>query len=196
MPVDPNALFEAIVSGLQKIPSGIFAALLLAGPTAIWLIVRFTHPKDPPSRYGALGVDLHWVCPGCKSINQDRANRCYHCLELRAPAVAPVLAGGSALAEAVAEAGVGIAVGPGLPMTPLPDDWYEDVGGDGVGGTPDALEPPAPAAHEAPVAAAVAAPAATAVAAPPVVPVFEPLVLEPRVKVARKASSSSRTKRS
>jgi hypothetical protein len=46
MPVDPSVLFNDILDGLSKIPPGLFAAIILGGPTAIWLILRFSNPPD------------------------------------------------------------------------------------------------------------------------------------------------------
>jgi hypothetical protein len=53
MPVDPSVLFNDILDGLSKIPLGLFAAIILGGPTAIWLIVRFSNPPDEASRPAA-----------------------------------------------------------------------------------------------------------------------------------------------
>ncbi len=46
MPVDPNALFAAVMDGLSRVPSGIVVALLLGGPTAIYLILELGQPFD------------------------------------------------------------------------------------------------------------------------------------------------------
>jgi hypothetical protein len=187
MPVDPSALVEAVIDGLSKIPSGIFAALLLGGPTVVWLILRFANPRDARSRYGSVSADLHWICPECRSLNEDRNARCYRCFLMRADAVLPLLAA----AGAADPAGVGIAVGPGLPAGAQATNWLDEDVVEELEPADDEFAPadvPEPVAEPVPVLAA-------AVATPEVAPIFEPLVLEPRVKAARRTSSSRSTRR-
>jgi len=111
MPIDPNGLFEAILSGLSKLPSAIIAAALLAGPTAIWLIARFTNPPDPAKHEVAAQENLLWVCGSCRSLNENRLESCYRC-HRRREAISHALDAGRAARLAH---GVGVAVGPGRP---------------------------------------------------------------------------------
>jgi hypothetical protein len=112
MPFDWNGVFEAIANGVSKLPSALIAAILLGGPTAIWLIARFVNPPDFGKRDEAVLVDLLWVCDSCRSINEDRLDHCYHCQVARSGAGTPlVIAVGR---DAVP--GIGVAVGPGLPL--------------------------------------------------------------------------------
>jgi hypothetical protein len=188
MPVDPSALVEAVIDGLSKIPSGIFAALLLGGPTVVWLILRFANPRDARSRYGSVAADLHWICPECKSLNEDRSARCYRCFLAREEAVLPLIAG----IPGAGTPGVGIPVGPGLPVGSHSADWLdEDVDDeldefDGVAEADETDGVIEPADEE--LAPVMAVPT-------PVAPIFEPLALEPRVKPARKARSPRQSRR-
>jgi hypothetical protein len=192
MPIDPSAIIEAIGNGLSKIPSGIFAAVLLAGPTVVWLIVRFANPRDAKSRHGAVAADLHWVCQECRSLNDDRYLRCYSCFLARDDAVMPLLAT-TGTADGT---GMGIAVGPGLPGRPQPADWLEEDDADELDPAAEefdgADDEPEPALE--PVLEPALVPARAA-AAQEATPVFEPLILEPRVKVARRPSSSRSARR-
>jgi glycine/D-amino acid oxidase-like deaminating enzyme len=194
MPIDPGAIIEAIGSGLSKIPSGIFAAVLLAGPTVVWLIVRFANPRDAKSRHGAVAADLHWVCQECRSLNDDRYLRCYSCFLARDDAVMPLLA----TAATADGAGMRVAVGPGMPGRPQPVHWLEEDDADELD---PAAEEYDPAGEEFDAADEEVEPTLEPVlvpvlaAAPEAVPVFEPLILEPRVKVARRPSSSRSARR-
>ncbi|HET9520109.1 MAG TPA: hypothetical protein VFO73_03595 [Candidatus Limnocylindrales bacterium] len=188
MPVDPSALVEAVIDVLSRIPSGIVVALLLGGPTAIWLILRLLNPRDARSRYGSVASDPHWICTECRSLNENRNDRCYRCLMARTDAVLPLLAG-TPPADTI---GVGIPVGPGLPVGSRAADWLaeeveEDL--DGIDGfdEADGAEGVSEPAHEehAPVMAVPT----------PATPIFEPLALEPRVKPARKARSPRASRR-
>ena len=91
MAFDPNGLIEAISSAISKFPPALFAAALLGGPTAIWFIVRFANPRDPGKPEPVSAQDLLWVCEACRSINADRLDRCYSCNRLRAADLIPVV---------------------------------------------------------------------------------------------------------
>ncbi len=132
-----NGLLEALSSGLSKVPSALIAAALLAGPTAIWLIVRLTNPPDPPLRAGGeVGEQLLWVCAACRSINEDRVEQCYRCQRARRGSVPHVVID----VGPPSAPGVGIAVGPGRRAdAPVPSSW--------LGGALD-LGGPSPAPHE------------------------------------------------
>lgn len=112
MPFDWNGVFEAIANGVSKLPSALIAAILLGGPTAIWIIARFVNPPDFAKRDEAVLVDLLWVCDSCRSINEDRLDHCYRCQTARSGE-------GTPLVVAVgrdAPPGIGVAVGPGMPL--------------------------------------------------------------------------------
>ena len=119
MQVDLNALIDAIVSGISRLPSALVAGLLLAGPTVIWLIARFTNPPDPGKRAVA-GETLLWVCEACRSINDHVVDNCYRCHRPRgAESGAIVVEPGR-----IRVPGVGIAVGPGVPSPqPTASSW-------------------------------------------------------------------------
>jgi hypothetical protein len=61
------------------LPSAIIAAVLLGGPTAGWLLYRFVvQPRS--TRYRAVdSAAVMWVCTGCRSVNELRADHCYRC---------------------------------------------------------------------------------------------------------------------
>jgi hypothetical protein len=185
MPVDPTALFNSILEGLAKVPPGLFAAVLLGGPTAIWLIVRFGHPPDGRKQQATATEEYLWVCVWCRSINEDTRGTCYSChrsrLEQGEPGAAdpgstPLTAPRTWIAP-----GVGVAVGPGRPAeaqasgswlgaqrvgAARPDDEASDLGG----------EPAELAEVDSPVAVASN--------------VVEPVILEAKVKVSGRRPAS------
>jgi hypothetical protein len=119
MPVDQNGLFEAIVSAVSKLPPALIVVGLLGGPTAIWIIARLVNPPTP-SKVKAVTEDLLWVCAFCRSINEDRLDRCYSCREVREAADVPL--------EGEAWEGgaprIGIPVGPGRRVErPAASSW-------------------------------------------------------------------------
>jgi hypothetical protein len=186
MLVDPNGVFEAIVNGLSKLPSAIIAAALLAGPTAIWLIARFTNPPDPAKHEVVAQENLLWVCGACRSLNEDRLESCYRCHRLR-EAIPPALDAGRASRRAP---GVGVAVGPGRPAERHPA--YSWLGEEpaaashpaGDHGEPDErVEPAAAVAQEGSVAEDESADG------------FVPMVLEPWVKVSGRPTPAQPTGR-
>jgi hypothetical protein len=171
LPVDPSGLFEALMSGLAQVPSALIAAALLAGPTAIWLIARFVNPPDLATRDDMALEELLWVCPHCRSINEDRIASCYRCHRLRADESVPLVI---ETAPTWAGPGVGIAVGPGAPTAGPGESWIKrevarasrEIADNGVGSEEEVL------------AAELAALA------------HEPVVLEPRVKASSRPSKS------
>jgi hypothetical protein len=122
---DASGLLEAITTGLSTLPSALIAAVLLGAPTAIWLLTRVTFGNDkqitliedaPPER-------LLWLCGGCKSINDDALELCYHCNRSRHAGAPPIVIDVGPYAPEV-----GVAVGPGkLDEAHVPDSW---LGGD------------------------------------------------------------------
>jgi hypothetical protein len=204
MSLDTNGLFEAISAGLARVPPGIVAAGLLAGPTAIWLFLRFAHPPDPGKREVVVPEIALWLCESCRSLNNAWRDHCYHCHRPADARDAPLIFEG----PATIAPGVGIAVGPGLaigderpfrPWTAVPHGSgsvraatrAEEVaetrspGGVGTDSWLASEEPPMP---ERP------APGAGTVDEPPFddLPI-EPLVFEPWVKVSGRPSAARRT---
>ena len=178
MSVDPSGLFEAVMSGLAQVPSAVIAAALIAGPTAIWLVFRFLNPPDVAKRDEGGLEELLWVCPACRSINEDRIASCYRCHRLRSGEGIAVVA---EPAPAPSAPGVGIAVGPGAPALVPGESWIEvevarasrEVDHNGVG--PE-LEPELEEEEEE--AAELASLA------------YEPVILEPLVKASGRSAGS------
>jgi hypothetical protein len=162
MSIDPSAFFEAVMSGLAQVPSAVIAAALIAGPTAIWLIARFLNPPDVATRDEGGLEELLWVCPACRSINEDRIASCYRCHRLRTGEGAPHVA---ETAPAPSAPGVGIAVGPGKPVLAPADTWIEREVARASGAVDDGRQP-----------------AKEHLPAEPASLTFEPVILEPRVK--------------
>jgi hypothetical protein len=192
MPVDPQGLLDAISNVVSQIPSGLLVAIFLGGPTAIWLIARFANPRDPAKRERTTSEDLLWVCASCRSINDDRAVRCYSCHRSRADETVP---------------GVGVAVGPGMPAAAQTGYWW--LGAEATGASrpadtrPDGAKPrvSAPTTAFEPLAFEPLAfepmplepPAMEPLALEPLA--LEPLTLAPKAKVARRRSTASSVER-
>jgi hypothetical protein len=124
MPVDPVALFNAILDGLSTIPPGILAAILLGGPTAIWLILQFGNPPEARTTVAQVSEELLWVCVACRSINKDLRDNCYRCHRLKTDESEPTAPGVARPPLAAPRIGIGIAVGPGRPFErPMADSW-------------------------------------------------------------------------
>ncbi len=161
MPIDLAGLYEAFKTGLATVPSAIIAAALLAGPTAVWLIARFVNPPDHGMTEELGPEELHWVCPHCRSINEDRIASCYRCHRLRADESVPLVI---ETAPTRSGPGVGIAVGPGAPVLAPDRSWIELE----VARASDAVgDAHPPGEHRL-------AAASTSLG-------FEPIILEPRV---------------
>ena len=217
MAFDPNGLIEAISSAISKFPPALFAAALLGGPTAIWFIVRFANPRDPGKPEPVSAQDLLWVCEACRSINADRLDRCYSCNRLRAADLIPVVSDtwgddpayewGEEEPEGWEEEAeeweddaleVGIPVGPGLPAgLPTAASW---VGAElAQGPTRTGREQPEHLLEpETETELELTAEAEADLELEPELDVavgsdetrrsFEPVVLEPRLRVSARAS--------
>jgi hypothetical protein len=173
MPVDPTGLLDAISNVVSQIPSGLLVAVFLAGPTAIWLIARFANPPDPVKREKTVPEEVLWVCASCRSINDDRAARCYSCHGSRPDENVP---------------GIGIAVGPGLPAAG--QTAYSWLGAEATGAsrrTDDGFEP------EETIAADQTATGFEPLALEPLA--LEPLSLESKAKVPRGAATAGAAER-
>ena len=191
MPLDLNGLPEAISNGLSKLPSALVAAVLLGGPTAIWLITRFVRPPEVIKQEELLPEDRLWLCGSCLSINEERLDHCYRCHRTRAAESLPVIIHGVPAAPRI-----GITVGPAPGDLKQAPGW---LGGEftPVPAPPQVRSQPTPATMPLPVpapakpATAKTAPAARpaadrAAAAAPI----EPVILEPKVKVSTRSSAS------
>jgi len=164
MPFDLAGLYEALMNGLGTVPSALIAAALLAGPTAVWLIARLVNPPDIGATQELALEELLWVCPQCRSINEDRIVSCYRCHKLRADESVPLVI---ETAPTGTGPGVGIAVGPGAPV-PAPDrSWIERE----VARASDSID-------------GAAKPEEDLLAAELGSLAFEPIILEPRVKAS------------
>ena len=78
MNIDLSSWLRSIEVGLGLVPGALIAILLLAGPTAIWLLYRYVaQPRS--SRYRATVGGAMWICPACRSVNELRMANCYRC---------------------------------------------------------------------------------------------------------------------
>jgi hypothetical protein len=78
VPIDPVEFVDSIRDGLGQVPGVVFAAILLGGPTALWLLYRFiVVPRTSRFRPGT--PSTLWVCPNCRSANEIPQDRCYRC---------------------------------------------------------------------------------------------------------------------
>jgi hypothetical protein len=196
MPFDPNALIEAISNGLPKVPSALIAAALLGGPTAIWLIVRFTRPPDVLKKVVEVPEALLWLCTSCRSMNEDRVDRCYRCHLPREVDDIPVVV--HVGREAASR--IGIQVGPSATARAPHYGW---LGGEFIVPEPKTNEPVEPDVLVAPADfVAVVEPPTEQTIAPPIEPStvlpiapaieqpVEPVILEPKVKVSGRKSAA------
>jgi hypothetical protein len=132
VPIDIPGFLQTVEDNLAQVPGVVFAAILLGGPTALWLLNRFVVvPRT--SRYVPGPPHTLWVCPNCRSANEVNQARCYRCgyereslrdleivysdPELERDAPAPV-----------AEPGIfpGVPVGPGRPVVATNVEVEED----------------------------------------------------------------------
>ena len=192
MPVDPNGFLDAISSGLEKVPAGLFAAALLAGPTLIWLIARVVNPSEHRQRTHTPRDNLEWVCESCRSVNEDRLDRCYSCRVRRGESIPVDVEPGRAPAPQV-----GMAVGPGLPAVQQTAESWLRLGGAsvGVGAAPVGTNLPGAGLPVAAVATLAERTqgrswpeTAVVAAAPP--RIVEPVRLEPKMKVSGRQSTA------
>jgi hypothetical protein len=209
MPVDPSAFVNEILADLAKIPPGLFAAILLGGPTAIWLVLRFSNPPDDaPRPPDPVREEFLWVCMSCRSLNQELRDSCYRCHRMRTDESEPGIPDLGRLPAPASRAeiapGIGIAVGPGRTSEPLvagswlgvepagPAYAYDEMTGlrlePGVG----VWTGPRP---DAELADAMTPSEEVLVAADPLTfePVqLEPVVLQPRMKVSGRPPAPKR----
>ena len=209
MPVDPSALVNEILAGLAKIPPGLFAAILLGGPTAIWLVLRFSNPPDDaPRPPEPVREEFLWVCISCRSLNQELRDSCYRCHRSRADEREPGIPDLGRLPAPASRAeiapAIGIAVGPGRTSEPLvAGSWlgverarsayaYDEMTGLRLEPSVAAWAGPGP---EPEPAEATAPSEEVLVAADPLTfePVLlEPVILQPRMKVSSRPPAPKR----
>jgi hypothetical protein len=79
MPIDLSALGESLGRGLSEIPPVAIALALLAGPTAALVGYRLIGAARRLPATGQIEPAPFWVCHECRSINELRQTRCYHC---------------------------------------------------------------------------------------------------------------------
>jgi len=79
MPIDLSALGESLGRGLGEIPPVAIALALLAGPTAALVGYRLIGAARRMPATGQIEPAPFWVCHECRSINELRQKRCYHC---------------------------------------------------------------------------------------------------------------------
>lgn len=215
MPIDPNGVYETVSHLISKFPPALFAAALLGGPTLIWMIIRFASPPAPRKRE-ELGVqELLWVCAGCRSINDDQFIRCYRCHRLRAADLIPIVSDAWAedptyewgeeepegWEEYVPEAWdedaleVGIPVGPGLPAgVPIGSSWLgaQVSGASDPNEDRDQLEPELDPDLDLEPDLELESELDIAVGSDVTPGGFQPLVLEPRLRVSTRTPRSER----
>jgi hypothetical protein len=133
VPIDPIGFVDTLREGLVKIPGVVYAAILLGGPTALWLLYRFVVvPRT--SRYRPAAPHTMWVCPNCRSASEVHQVRCYRCGYERDSQHALEIVYSDPELERVAEEGPdaepypGVAVGPGRPVVAaaVPDVGSDD----------------------------------------------------------------------
>lgn len=82
MPLEIAELVERLRVGIGLVPPALWAVILLAGPSATWLLYRFV-VQPRLNRLGRLsatdGLTAMWVCTRCRSVNELRTDRCYRC---------------------------------------------------------------------------------------------------------------------
>lgn len=80
---DLSGLVEALRQGLSEIPPVAITLALLAGPTAAFVGYRLFHAARRFQTSDEMQASPYWVCPDCRSVNELRHSRCYHCHQER-----------------------------------------------------------------------------------------------------------------
>jgi hypothetical protein len=145
MPIDLSALIESFQRGFSEIPTIAIALGLLAGPTVALIGYRLVGVARRPGATTNIEAAPFWVCHDCRSINELRAGRCYHCglgrdttpeieVLIDAPVGAPTafdVPAGSPFAalggNADAAAAAAAASGPGVPVMGDATAWTTGV---------------------------------------------------------------------
>ncbi|MEX1168502.1 MAG: hypothetical protein WEE50_00025 [Chloroflexota bacterium] len=79
MPIDLSALGESLQSGFSAIPPIAIALALLGGPTAALIAYRLVGAARQVPTSADVEANPYWVCHDCRSVNELRVSRCYHC---------------------------------------------------------------------------------------------------------------------
>ncbi len=79
MPLDLAELVDRLLAGIGVVPPALFAVILLAGPTAGWLLYRFVVQPRYQRMIAGGELTAMWVCTRCRSVNDLRVDRCYRC---------------------------------------------------------------------------------------------------------------------
>ena len=79
MPIDLSALGESLQRGFGEIPPIAIALTLLAGPTAALIGYRLIGAARRIPTSADVEANPYWVCHDCRSVNELRLSRCYHC---------------------------------------------------------------------------------------------------------------------
>lgn len=78
-----NGFAEALQRGLAEIPPVAIAIALLAGPTIGMIGYRFLSNARRLRSADEVAAAPYWVCVDCRSVNELRLSRCYHCHQHR-----------------------------------------------------------------------------------------------------------------
>ena len=144
MPIDLAALGESLRSGFGQIPPIAIALVLIAGPTAALVGYRMISASRRTPVVTDMEASPYWVCRDCRSVNELRLTRCYHCglgqdatreieVILDAPPARPttfdVPAGSpfAAIGGNVDRARPPSTAGPGVPVMAESADWNTGV---------------------------------------------------------------------
>ena len=81
LPQEVIDALNAIQAGLGQVPVPILGAILLGGPTLLWLGFRYfvVQARTEATGLASDGVPLYWICERCRSANEVAGSRCYAC---------------------------------------------------------------------------------------------------------------------
>jgi hypothetical protein len=78
--MDLSEIAESLRRGVQEVPPIVIALALLAGPTIVLVLYGlFTVARRMQGSSENVKATPYWVCRDCRSINEMRLVRCYHC---------------------------------------------------------------------------------------------------------------------
>jgi hypothetical protein len=78
--MDLTEIAESLRRGVQEVPPIVIALALLAGPTFVLIIYGlFSVARRMQGSSENVKATAFWVCRDCRSINEMRLARCYHC---------------------------------------------------------------------------------------------------------------------
>ena len=81
LPQEVIDALNAIQAGLGEIPVPILGAILLGGPTLLWLGFRYfvVQARTEATGLASDDVPMYWICERCRSANEVPSSRCYAC---------------------------------------------------------------------------------------------------------------------